>query len=397
MPGSRDRPGRADVPDLPDAGRVRSADRPDPSSRAGLKLRLERLPPGHPSSPRVAGDSGAGRVPAADSGPGRDPADGKRQAPDKSAGQDQARDGARDGRGEAPAGRPDAGRDAGRAGRDAGRARGDAGRDGGAGPDGPDPPGGGPDAPKRDYWTEVPRVLRAWAAHVRRWPPERRAAAVDRSRDPAGSWRGDGNQYLSPEQHARAKDVIAGVQRAERALTGTMRQVARDNAGGGWLDGLQFRRKGEERLKEKIADLSDTSAPDATPEEIVREISDAIRYTFCAEPERYTDTYWDIKERLETHGYEMRYSENHWPDTQYKGINTRWITPEGQRFEVQFHTQESFHAKQSVTHVSYERLRNTLTGDYERLELRAFQGEVCSWIAIPEGIADIPNYRKEGN
>ena len=43
----------------------------------------------------------------------------------------------------------------------------------------------------------------------------------------------------------------------------------------------------------------------------------------------------------------MIYSKNHWrDDPEYKGINTRWITPEGQRFEVQFHTAESFHAKQ---------------------------------------------------
>ena len=103
--------------------------------------------------------------------------------------------------------------------------------------------------------------------------------------------------------------------------------------------------------------------------------------------------YWDIKERLETSGYTMYYSDNHWSDTQYKGINTRWTTSEGQRFEVQFHTPESFHAKQKITHASYERLRNPLTGDGERRELMTFQQEVCSWITVPEGVADIPNYR----
>ena len=58
----------------------------------------------------------------------------------------------------------------------------------------------------------------------------------------------------------------------------------------------------------------------------------------------------------------MIYSKNHWrDDPEYKGINTRWVTPEGQRYEVQFHTAESFHAKQQVTHEAYERLRNPLT------------------------------------
>jgi hypothetical protein len=93
----------------------------------------------------------------------------------------------------------------------------------------------------------------------------------------------------------------------------------------------------------------------------------------------------------------MIYSENHWrDDPEYKGVNTRWVTPEGQRFE-QFHTSESFHAKQQVTHGSYERLRNPLTLDDERGELQAFQRDVCSRIAVPEGAAAIPSYRRKGH
>jgi hypothetical protein len=223
------------------------------------------------------------------------------------------------------------------------------------------------------------------------------AATVDRSRDPAGSWRGDGNQYLNPEQHLQVNDVIADVQRAEKKLTSQMTAAEKENACGGWLEGMKFRLKGEDRLKEKIADLSETSAPDATTEEIVQAIPDAIRYTFCAEPANYKDACWDIRERLEARGYMMYYSENHWSDTQYKGINTRWITPEGQRFEIQLHTPVSFHAKQEVTHASYERLRSALIGDDERRELMRFQHEVCSWIAVPEGAVDIPNHREEGH
>ena len=45
----------------------------------------------------------------------------------------------------------------------------------------------------------------------------------------------------------------------------------------------------------------------------------------------------------------MYYSKNYWADPEYKGINTRWLTAEGQRFEVQFHTPDSFHAKHDVT------------------------------------------------
>jgi hypothetical protein len=365
VPGSRDWPGQRHAPDRLDTpGQLRPASsRPDSPpgpersdetrptdrlasddqqvrwSRDDLRQRLERLPPGHPSSPR--GDA-----------PDRD-------QPDQPSSREKAEQASSDRR--------------------------EAKHDGAA------------DAANRDFWTEEPRFLRAWTDHLRSWPVEQSRVVVDRSRDPAGSWRGDGGRYLDPEQHRQTKDAIVMVQRREETLTEAMGETERQNAYGGWLVGLEHRLKEEDRLKEKIADLLDTAAPDATTEEISRQISDAMRYTFCAQPETYREVYWDIKGRLEERGYEMWYSENHWSDTQYKGINTRWVTPEGERFEVQFHSPESFHAKQRITHEAYERLRNPLTQDGERRELVMFQQEVCSWIRVPAGAEDIPNYRKEGD
>jgi len=237
--------------------------------------------------------------------------------------------------------------------------------------------------------------MHAWADHVRRWPDDRKVAAVDRSRDSEGSWRGDGNQYLNPEQHAQAKDVIAGVQRVEETLTKDMTAAERENTCGGWLAGMEHRRKGEDRLKEKIAEKIEHE-PGRTPIEAVREINDAIRYTFCFEPDAYADGYWDVKQRLESSEYRMIYSKNHWrDDPEYKGINTRWVTVEGQRFEVQFHLAESFHAKQQTTHHAYERSRNRLTGRSERRELEAFQREVCAFITAPRDVESIPDYEEE--
>ena len=189
MPGSSDRLGQSYAPDQParpDApGRLQpadhlAADAQSPRwSRDDLRQRLERLPPGHPSS--LPGDG--------------------RSRPDH-------------GRGEAQADH---------------RA----------------------DAVKRDFWTEVPGFLRAWAEHVRRWPAERVTAAIDRSRDPAGSWRGDGNQYLDPEQHQQARNVIELVRGREEKITEDIRAVERENTRGGWLEGLDHRLKGDERLKKR--------------------------------------------------------------------------------------------------------------------------------------------------
>ena len=218
---------------------------------------------------------------------------------------------------------------------------------------------------------------------------------MDRSKDPPGSWRSDGNLLLSPEVHARTREAIGNVQRAERSTTGHVHDIEQENVHGGWLEGLDFRLKGEDRLKEKVAEVLKRE-PDRAPDEVVREVPDAVRYTFCLRAEDYTDGYWDIRQRLEAVGYEMIYCKNCWNDPEYKGINTRWVTPGGNQFEIQFHTRESYHAKQEVTHEAYERIRNPLTSRAERAELQSFQREVSSWVPVPDRATDIPDYKRRG-
>jgi len=251
------------------------------------------------------------------------------------------------------------------------------------------------DAAREAFWSEVPRFLQVSADHMHRWPADQVKVAVDRSQDPPGSWRGDGGQYLNPELHGQTKEEIARVQQADKGLTPRIGETERDNAYGGWLEGLDRRLKGEERLKEKIAEKIEHE-PDRTPAEAIREINDAIRYTFCFESGSYVRGYWNIKQRLEEGGYRMIYSKNHWhDDPEYKGINTRWVTSEGQRFEVQFHTAESFYAKQNITHDAYERSRNPLIGRSERREIEVFQREVCSFIPVPDEVDGIPDYKED--
>ena len=121
-----------------------------------------------------------------------------------------------------------------------------------------------------------------------------------------------------------------------------------------------------------------------------------MRYTVCFNTSEYVDGYRDMRKRIESSGFEMYHLKNSWNDAEYKGINTRWVTTEGQRFEIQFHTRESFHAKHEVTQLAYERLRGTEATRAERAGLKAFQREVSSWVPLPDRVAEIAEYRKEG-
>lgn len=240
--------------------------------------------------------------------------------------------------------------------------------------------------------------MRMRADHEERWPADRQPAAgtgADRPADPPGSYRSDGDFYLSPERHAEVADAIGHICKAEPAISANVSRTEQENTSGGWLEGFDFRLKGDDRLKEKIAEQLDAE-PGKASDDILRKIPDAIRYTFCCQPENYARGYYDFKEQLESLGHEMYLSKNFWEKPEYKGINSQWVTQDGQRFEVQFHTPESFHAKQDITHGSYERIRNPLTSRSELRELHAFQREVSSHIQAPDGAADIRDFKKEG-
>ena len=212
----------------------------------------------------------------------------------------------------------------------------------------------------------------------------------------AGTAGDDPQWVLGPDQSKEAADSIGQIGAAERIVSDDIKGVEDDSNPRGWLEGFSFRLKGQERLQEKIASAYETSSPDATIGEIAERVPDAIRYTFCFSERDYTAGYYGVKEGLEERGYHMYKSKNSWNDPEYKGINTRWITAEGQRFEVQFHTPESFHAKHEVTHEAYERIRDPDTSDIERHELSIFQREVSSWIPMPDGVSSIGDHSEEG-
>ena len=156
------------------------------------------------------------------------------------------------------------------------------------------------------------------------------------------------------------------------------------------LVGLEHRRKGQDRIMEKVA--HDIQYKGRTTEDALANLKDPIRYTF-----QYTDTRYaagvntDI-ERLKAAGFGLVELRNSWSSTDYKGINSRWRTQDdGQLFEVQFHTQVSFEVKQ-LTHPAYERLRTPSVPKAEQVELLDFQRQANTYIPVPEHAHDIPDY-----
>lgn len=254
----------------------------------------------------------------------------------------------------------------------------------------------GADQPVADYWDKVEGFEKLWEQHVESWPDHPAGGDRDWSRpgDPPGSWRGEGDRYLSPEQNAEADHLIAALRAPEREVTEILQAIEQDNTHGARLAGLEHRLKGTQRLKEKIVDAM-TSEVASSLDEAVMEVSDAVRYTFCIDWDDYVQGYHNICERLESAGYQMTYARNRWiDDPHYKGVNTRWAARIGDRFELQFHTEESLHAKEHLTHKAYDRLRALDTTRAEQRELKIFQTVVSESVPKPSGVASIQDRKK---
>ena len=91
---------------------------------------------------------------------------------------------------------------------------------------------------------------------------------------------------------------------------------------------------------------------------------------------------------MERQGYKVAAINDFWQkagttfDTGYRGINATLISPNGQKFELQFHTPESFKLKME-THSLYEEVRLPTTPKTRKDELRKLQIEMANKISIP--------------
>jgi hypothetical protein len=196
------------------------------------------------------------------------------------------------------------------------------------------------------------------------------------------------------ETEYRAYAIEQGCDRVreteETVITPAMRRIEAEDPDR-HLVGLEFRLKGRERIEEKVTEAMEERGH--TAEEAFLRVKDAIRYTLQYSTDRYAEGVLADCERLKTAGFEPIDRKNSWAAEEYKGINSRWrVSENGQIFEVQFHTEASFAAKQE-THTAYERLRAHPQDEDEVRRLRAYQREVAAKIPAPPGGEDIPDYR----
>jgi hypothetical protein len=193
-----------------------------------------------------------------------------------------------------------------------------------------------------------------------------------------------------------ARRLIADASREAPAVEKALMDVA--GKYGGELIGLDFRVKSLDSLARKIRDGALRAPPGTTPAQAVKEqadeIRDALRYTMELDPATYTTAFDDISATLIAQGFRSAKVKNGWAADSpykgaYKGINSSWVTPSGQVFELQFHTAESFGMKQHGTHKLYEEQRKAGTSAARKAEIEKELLEMFASVPTPAGAEGI--------
>jgi hypothetical protein len=241
----------------------------------------------------------------------------------------------------------------------------------------------------RDSWAKAAPVLRAeWDAHKQRY----RASCEEQAGRtlPDGGWTGDGDRRLSPEQNAEATKCAADLR--DEAITRIGPAMDRIEAAdpGRRLAGREHMLKGEDRLKEKMAD--ELRAPGVTVRQALDKVADGVRFTLEYPSERYARGVLADVDRIKAEGFQLIKLKNLWDADQYKGVNSQWRAPDtGTRCEIQFHTAESLEAKE-LTHQAYERIRGKSLSPEEERGLTDFQRRANAPLVAPPGTDRIGNF-----
>lgn len=202
----------------------------------------------------------------------------------------------------------------------------------------------------------------------------------------------DGNYYTVPAsmKYPEWKAYNEAVGR-EPEITETLKSIVSGN--NAHLEGLEFRTKTPESFMQKVQ--GDMTEKHITASAAIQRVYDTVRYTSVLKPDSFLVSYTGVVDGLNKKGYTVLRVKNTLgnPDAIYRGVNAVIADPTGFKFELQFHTKESFDAKQKM-HGLYEQARASGTSKAEQRRLEAEMQRISESIVLPKGIQHIRSFSK---
>lgn len=191
---------------------------------------------------------------------------------------------------------------------------------------------------------------------------------------------GDKLEYGILKAQSKGMSYYNAALRNEPAITNHIKDMAKE------LDlevsGIEYRIKEKDSYLRKIRSKYDPVGNEY-------EIKDIIRYTYTGDSTKIASKTLGSIELNQNMGYNTIEVKNSWIDKMnpYNGINTTIQAPNGQKFELQYHTPESFTLKNGKMHDLYEKqrlIKDETSKEYIQLTEEMF--ELSDTLTVPEGI-----------
>lgn len=240
---------------------------------------------------------------------------------------------------------------------------------------------------------EASQKQRAIERNIRRWKREytaMEAAGLDTSEAAAklSRWQKTQKDFISQTGLKRQADRewVPKPTKADvryRAAVGREPVVTRDvtaiaKSMGVDTDGLEYRIKSRPSYMRKVQSRGQEY-----------EVKDILRYTYTTKADSLAEKTLSCLDAYKAEGYTVLEVKNTWKSRSnpYRGINTVIQSPDGQVFELQFHTPESFALKNGELHRLYEKQRlivDRRSDEYLRLQDEMFR--LSGKLEIPKDI-----------
>lgn len=210
------------------------------------------------------------------------------------------------------------------------------------------------------------------------------ATLADASEKPEGI-----SQEIWDAAFEQAELMVNAAKEIEPELTELLTRLATQFKGK--LEGLQYKLKKRESLARKIAEEARARKLDA--EAASAFMTDINRYTLSFQSENFVESVTKIQEGLQEAGWE-RYDNkftNYYAASGmsiYQGYHNVWINSQGQTFELQYHTPDSF-ARKTQSWKLYNVFRSTKPNSPERRESYNAMIEIWEDFEPPPGIENL--------
>jgi hypothetical protein len=186
---------------------------------------------------------------------------------------------------------------------------------------------------------------------------------------------------MSDEVDVLARHLVAMAELDDGVLTDSLQFLVSTTEGA--LVGLDHRIKTVDSLGRKLTDMLALD-PDLPLADAAERVHDVLRYTVVADVDQYTTIYDALLAELTRQGATVVEVRNRWAGPGYRGINVHLRAGVNQRFEIQFHTRNSY-APAKATRGQYEELRLATTSPERAAELTAAIEAAFAAVPVPPG------------